>query len=97
MPTTWLPGAPRLFRVAIEARLRSTKARTALATPTPPTRSAVRPTSVRNWVKRSMLRAKRGSALRRERTSQPASGRAWRASLITRSTAASSPCGSITR
>src|SRR5262249_47157100 len=47
---------------------------TALATPTPPTSSAVSPTNVRYCVKRSTLRSSDGEALARERTSQPASG-----------------------
>src|SRR3954451_2362492 len=53
----------------MDARLRSTKPRTALATPTPPTKRAVSPTRVRNCVNRSMFLAKRGSALRRARIS----------------------------
>ncbi len=55
---------------------------TALATPTPPTRSAVSPTSVRYWVKRSTLRSSAGEALVRLRIGQaqpvvPAHQRAW--------------------
>jgi hypothetical protein len=64
------PVAPRLFRTAIEFRFRSTKAVTALATPTPPTSSAVSPTSVRNCEKRRMLLVKRGSRHLGERLRQ---------------------------
>ena len=71
--TTRPPVAPTAFIVAKSSFLASTKRRTALATPTPPTSSAVRPTRVRNWVKRSRLRWKPGAALARERISQPAS------------------------
>ena len=56
------------------SRLRSRWLFTALATPTPPTSSAVSPTRVRNCVKRSTLRSSAGEALVRVRISQPASG-----------------------
>ena len=68
------PVAPSDFMVAMVSRLRSRWPRIAFATPTPPTSSAVRPTSVRYCVKRSMLRSSPGEALLRLRTSQPASG-----------------------
>ena len=68
------PVAPTDFNVAITGRLRSTKARTALATPTPPTASAVRPTSTRNCEKRSRFLENCGETFERVRTSQPASG-----------------------
>ena len=73
------PVAPTLLRVARSLRLRSTKPRTALATPTPPTTRAVRPTRVRNWVKRCRFLSNWGETLERVRISQPASGRAFRA------------------
>ena len=57
------PVAPSAFSVAMTSRRRSRWLLTALATPTPPTISAVRPTRVRNWVKRSTLRSSRGEAL----------------------------------
>ena len=66
--------APSAFSVAITSRFRSMWLFTALATPTPPTSSAVRPTSVRNWVKCSTLRSSAGVALVRARICQPASG-----------------------
>src|SRR5512141_2562920 len=56
------------------SRLRSRWLFTALPTPTPPTKSAVRPTMVRNCVKRSTLRSSCGEALLRPRMSQPAAG-----------------------
>src|SRR6202162_5232577 len=56
------------------SRRRSIWLLTALATPTPPTSSAARPTKVRNWVKRLMVRSSCGEALPRLRISQPASG-----------------------
>ena len=74
MANTVPPGAPRAFSVARLGRLRSTAADTALATPTPPTTSDVRPTRVRNWVSRERLRSNSGDTLRRVRTSQPACG-----------------------
>ena len=77
------PVAPSALNVAITSRLRSRWLFTALATPTPPTSSAARPTSVRNWVKRSTLRSSCGEALLRVRISQPACGSAARASSAT--------------
>src|SRR6202044_1113503 len=74
------------FMVPITSRLRARWLATALATPTPPIRSVVRPTSVRNWVKRSTLRSSCGEALLRVRISQPASGRScctWFCSAVT--------------
>src|SRR5215213_9251372 len=56
------------------SRRRSMWLLTALATPTPPTRRAARPTSVRNWVKRWMVRSSCGEALLLLRIHQPASG-----------------------
>ena len=49
--------------VAIASCLRARWLATALATPTPPTSSAVRATNVRNWLKRSTLRSSCGEAL----------------------------------
>ncbi len=63
---------------------------TALATPTPPTNSAARPTKVRNWVNRLMVRSSCGEALLRLRISQPASGNAFRTSSISAVAARSS-------
>src|ERR1035438_5841132 len=60
--------------VAITSRLPSRWCLAELATPTPPTSRAVRPTSVRYWENRSMLRSSCGVALLRVRISQPASG-----------------------
>ena len=68
------PVAPSAFIVAITSRLRARWLATALATPMPPTRSVVRPTSVRNWLKRSTLRSSAGEAFIRVRISQPACG-----------------------
>ena len=64
--------------VAIASRLRSRWLFTALATPTPPTSSAVSPTMVRNCVKRSTLRSSCGEALLR-RADFPAGFRQLRA------------------
>ena len=51
--TTAPPVAPSDFSVARVGRLRSTKPCAALATPTPPTISEIRPISARNSLKRS--------------------------------------------
>ena len=67
-------GAPTDFSVAITLRLVSRNARAELPTPTPPTISAVSPTSVRNCEKRSILRASEGAALSRDWMRQPLSG-----------------------
>ena len=67
------PVAPSALNVAMTSRRRSIWLLTALATPTPPTRSAARPTRVRNWVNRLMVRSSCGEALLRLRISQPAS------------------------
>src|SRR6187549_746905 len=64
-------GAQRLERGDDVGR-RSIWLLTALATPTPPTRSAARPTRVRNWVKRLMVRSSCGDALLLLRIHQPA-------------------------
>ena len=74
--TTLAPLAPIAFRIASVARFRSTKPCAALATPTPPTTSDRSPARVRNSAKRSRSRLKSGDTLRRERASQPASGKA---------------------
>ena len=68
--------------VAITSRLRSRWPLTALATPTPPTRSAVSPTSVRYCVKRSTFCSSAGEALLRLRISQPASGKLACAAVV---------------
>ena len=75
--------------VAMVSRRRSRWLFTALPTPTPPTSSAVRPTMVRNCVKRSTLRSSCGEALLRLRMSQPASGNCARACAVTALAAAS--------
>ena len=62
---------------------------TAFATPTPPTISAVNPTSVRYWENRSTFCATAGEALVRVRTSQPASGNCACAASATAFTAGS--------
>ncbi len=49
---------------------------TAFATPTPPTSNAVRPTSVRNWRKRSSVFVTCGDGSRRSRTLKSTSGSA---------------------
>ncbi|MNT87090.1 hypothetical protein D3C72_2274570 [compost metagenome] len=67
-------GAPRHFSEAIVVRLESRKARTAFATPTPPTMRAVRPTSVRNCEKRLTFSVSDGAARSLVRMDQPASG-----------------------
>ena len=74
--TTAPPVAPIDFSVARVGRLRSTKPCAALATPTPPTISEVRPISARNSVNRSRFFEKLGETLARSRASQPASGKA---------------------
>src|SRR4030081_237630 len=66
------PVAPSALNVAMTSRRRSIWLLTALATPTPPTRSAARPTRVRNWVKRLMVRSSCGEGLPRVRISPPA-------------------------
>jgi hypothetical protein len=68
------PARRPTLSVAMTPRLVSRKARAELATPTPPTISAVRPTSVRNCEKRSMLRDSAGAALSRDWMRQPLSG-----------------------
>ena len=97
MANTRPPLAPSDLSVAITSRLRSRWLFTALATPTPPTRSAVSPTRVRNWVNRSMLRSSAGEALLRLRTSQPASGSCFATSAASASAARSLPPGTATR
>ncbi|MGY4484169.1 hypothetical protein ACVWWR_003360 [Bradyrhizobium sp. LM3.2] len=82
MPNTSRPVAPTAFKAAITSSLWSIWLLTALATPTPPTSSAARPTSVKNCVKRLILRSSCGEALERLRTSQPACGAALRASAM---------------
>src|ERR1700729_3205458 len=89
MANTVPPEAPSAFMVPMASRLRARWAATALATPTPPTNSVVKPTSVRNCVKRSTLRSSCGDALLRVRTSQPASGNAAWAAFSTAVTARS--------
>src|SRR6267378_797177 len=74
MVKTSRPVAPSALKVAMTSRRRSIWLLTALATPTPPTRSAARPTSVRNWVKRLMVRSSCGEALPRLRISLPLAG-----------------------
>ncbi len=75
-PTTLVPVAPIAFRIASVARFCSTNPCAALATPTPPTTSDRSPASVRNSANRSMFLLKSGETARRERVSQPASGKA---------------------
>ncbi len=87
--TTLVPDAPIAFRIASVVRFRSTKPCAALATPTPPTTRDRSPASVRNSAKRSRSRVKSGDTLRRERVSQPASGKAAFAFWISALTAAS--------
>ena len=55
--------APMHFSVAITPSRVSSQARTALPTPTPPTRSAVRPTRLRNEPSRPIMRWMPGAAL----------------------------------
>ena len=61
--------------------------------------NAANPTSVRNCVKRLMVRSSCGEALSRERISQPACGKARRASSVSRagSRAPFALSGSFTR
>ena len=73
---TYEPAAPSAFIVAIDMRLRSTKPRTALAMPLPPTMSDVSPINVRNCVSRSVFLENCGEMFVRVRTSQPAFGKA---------------------
>jgi hypothetical protein len=75
--------------VAITSRRRSRWPFTALATPTPPTSSAVKPTSVMYCVKRSTFCSSEGEALLRVRMSHPASGNSACAAAVTARTAAS--------
>ncbi len=56
--------------------LLSSQARTALATPTPPTSNAVSPMKDRNRVTRPISRVSRGEDSSRVRIRQPASGKA---------------------
>ncbi len=86
---TRAPLAPSAFMVAMVSRRRSRWLFTALPTPTPPTSSAVRPTMVRNCVKRSTSRSSRGVAFERVRISQPACGKVLRACADTACAAAS--------
>ena len=74
MVKTSRPVAPSALKAAMTSRRRSIWLLTALATPTPPTSRAARPTRVRNWVKRLMVRSSCGDALSRLRISQPACG-----------------------
>ena len=82
------------FRVAITASLRSSQARTALLTPTPPTRSAVSPTRLRKEPSRSTIRWIPGAASSKVRTSQPPSRN--RSESDSRTAAACPPAGSRT-
>ncbi|MEI2736127.1 MAG: hypothetical protein V9G24_15950 [Rhodoblastus sp.] len=86
------PDAPTALRIAIDSRLRSTKAPTAIETPTPPTISDTTPISAMYCVKRSTLRVSCGETLARVRASQPAVGKRLRMSsaiALTRSSLAS--------
>src|ERR1700727_631372 len=74
MANTVPPEAPSAFMVPMASRLRARCAATALATPTPPTNSVVKPTSVRNCVKRSTLRSSCGDALFRVAASPAGAG-----------------------
>ena len=73
-PSTVLEVAPMLLKVAMILRRRSTYVATALAMPTPPTSSAVRPTKVRNCRNRSSVRDTWGDGSRLSRTVKPPSG-----------------------
>ncbi len=86
---TYEPDAPNAFIAAIVMRFRSTKPRTALAMPLPPTISDVNPIRVRNCVSRSMFLENCGETLVRVRTSQPALGKAVFAASMKRVTSAS--------
>ena len=64
--------APRDFRVAIVAVRFSRKFRTAFEMPNPPTRSAVSPINVKNWVTCLLKRSKPGTAFFTVRIRHPA-------------------------
>ncbi len=74
MPSTMALVAPMLFMVAMTLRRLSMNVATALAMPTPPTSSAVKPMNVRNWRRRSSVRLTCGDGSRRSATVKPASG-----------------------
>ncbi len=74
IPSTMRLVAPMLFMVAITLRRLSMNVATALAMPTPPTSSAVRPMRVRNCRSRSSVRLTCGEGSRRSAMVNPASG-----------------------
>ena len=81
--------APRQRKVAIVAARASSQARTPLATPIPPTSSAVSPTRVRNKAVWSRNRATPGAASCGSRTRKPRSGKSDRSAAV-------SAAGSVT-
>ena len=87
--------APKQRSVAMVRARASSHARTPVATPMPPTSSAVRPTNVMNRLVWSMKRATPGAASVELRMRHPCSGKAARSAAVVAAT--SVPGGSTTR
>ena len=94
-PETSLAEPPRQRNVAMVRARPSSQARTPVATPMPPTSSALSPTSTRNRLVCCTARSSPASAWPASRTRQPVPGNARRRSAI--SAGAFVPGGSATR